>query len=161
MSDHISKEVTPEVGEGPYYKTGSPQRNNVIGKGTNGEKLTVTGHVLDTLGNPVNGAWLDFWQADGNGEYDNIGYNLRGHQFTDITGTYRLETVIPAMYGTRTPHIHVKLRATSLTLIVTSQLFFPDQARNKTDPIFNPKLVMAVTGSPGNTQASFDFVLNI
>ena len=158
--NNIRRETTLEVTEGPYYKEGSPRRNNVVKEGTNGEKLIVEGHVFDNKGNSINGCWLDFWQADGKGVYDNVGYNLRGHQLTDNNGAFRLETVVPAMYGTRTPHIHVKLRANSRTPVVTSQLFFPDQARNKTDPIFNPKLVMKVVDAQEHKQASFDFVLD-
>ena len=161
MDSHINREPTPEVGEGPYYKGGSPERTNIAGKNTVGERLVVEGRVLDVNGDPIRGAWIDFWQADSRGEYDNIGYILRGHQFTSGGGAYHLETVVPAMYGSRTPHIHVKLRASPGSAILTSQLFFPNEARNKTDVIFNPKLVMAVTESSEARQARFDFVLAI
>ena len=157
---NISREVTPEIGEGPYYKSGSPKRNNVVGAGTGGEKLIVSGHVFDRKGNPIPGAWLDFWQADGKGEYDNAGYNLRGHQYTDETGAFYLETVRPAMYGSRTPHIHVKLQANPQSQIKTSQLFFPGEARNETDPIFNAKTVVSIGNGPGGQEAGFDFVLD-
>jgi protocatechuate 3,4-dioxygenase beta subunit len=51
---------------------------------------------------PLAGARVDFWQADGNGVYDNDGYRLRGYQVTDGRGRYRLETVVPGRYEPRT-----------------------------------------------------------
>ncbi len=159
-NDDVRKESLHELTEGPYYKTGSPERTNIVESGTTGEKLIVEGRVLTTRGDSIAGAWLDFWQADGKGEYDNTGYNLRGHQYTDKTGSYRLETVVPAMYGSRTPHIHVKAQANPQSRTVTTQLFFPEEERNQTDNIFAPGMVMSVSDSAEGKQARFDFVLN-
>ena len=159
-NNDIQKESLHELTEGPYYKKGSPERTNIVENGTAGEKIVVEGHVLTTKGSPIAGAWLDFWQADGKGEYDNAGYNLRGHQYTDKTGCYRLETVVPAMYGSRTPHIHVKVQANPQSRIETTQLFFPGEERNQTDSIFAPGLVMQVSDSAEGKQARFDFVLD-
>ena len=140
MADKDKFESKPlhELTEGPYYKDGSPDRRAIAKKDTPGEKLIVEGHVFSITGKPISKAWLDFWQADGKGEYDNVGYNLRGHQYTDNLGRYCLTTVVPAMYGSRTPHIHVKLRAKNQSRVITTRLFFPNEARNKTDPIFDP-----------------------
>ena len=54
-----------------------------------GTKLIVTGYVFTTDCQPIAKAWLDFWQADSRGQYDNTGYTLRGHQFTDSQGHYQ------------------------------------------------------------------------
>ena len=89
-----------------------------------GERLIVTGYVLDQDCKPVAGALLDFWQADGEGVYDNEGYRLRGRQYTDAEGRYRLETVIPGEYPGRTEHIHVKAQAPG-GRVLTTQLYFP------------------------------------
>jgi len=129
--------------------------------GTSGEKLIVEGYILDRKGSPIAGAWLDFWQANSKGEYDNAGYNLRGHQYTGETGSYRLETVVPAMYGFRTRHVHVKLQANPQSPVVTTQLFFPEASRNQTDPIFDPTLVMSVSDGTEGKRARFDFILDI
>src|SRR5262249_59582752 len=51
---------------------------------------------------PLAGALLDFWQADDDGSYDNQGFRLRGHQFTDAQGRYLLSTIVPAAYAGRT-----------------------------------------------------------
>ena len=57
-----------------------------------GEPMLLEGRVLDTKCRPVPGAVLDFWSCDGEGEYDNDGMRLRGHQFADDEGRYRIET---------------------------------------------------------------------
>ena len=97
--------------EGPFYKSGSPERTNIAGTGTTGDKLIIEGYVFNRNCQPIAGAWIDFWQADGSGVYDNAGYNLRGHQYTDESGRYHLETVRPVEYGPRTAHLHVKVTA--------------------------------------------------
>jgi protocatechuate 3,4-dioxygenase beta subunit len=153
-------EPTLPVEEGPYYKTGSQARTNTIEPGTPGKKLIVEGYVLDRKGHPVVGAWLDFWHADGNGEYDNKGYNLRGHQYTDKNGRYRLETVRPKEYLFRAAHIHVKVRANDRSPILTTQLFFPGEAKNSTDPIFNEATLMNVAEMQDGQKATFDFVVD-
>jgi protocatechuate 3,4-dioxygenase beta subunit len=151
--------LTPTVEEGPYYTPGSPLRKKIAGPGTVGKKLTVTGRVLDPQGNLLAHAWLDFWHADGEGVYDNDGFNLRGHQYTDKAGRYRLETVRPRFYLSRAPHVHVKVRAAEGSPILTTQLYFPGEKRNKTDSIFEPGTVMDVSDVPGGQKATFDFVV--
>jgi len=154
-------ELTPSVEEGPYYKRDSPERTAIAEKDTPGTKLVVEGHVFDRSGLPISHAWLDFWHANGNGEYDNRGYNLRGHQYTDKDGRYYLETVRPAQYSFRTPHIQVKVRATENSPVLTVQLFFPEEKRNQKDFIFNSSLMMDVTDAEDGQKAKFDFVLDM
>ena len=113
--------------EGPYYKPDTPQRNSLFEEGMSGTRLLLVGYVLDQNCQPLPNAWLDFWQADANGEYDNAGYRLRGHQFTDAQGRYYLETILPGLYSSRPiEHIHVKVRPEGGQEI-TSQLYFPQQ----------------------------------
>src|SRR5215208_2081548 len=69
-----SASVTPELTEGPYYKAGSPEQANLYQDGMPGTKLVLIGYVYDINCQPVANAWLDFWQADANGNYDNSGY---------------------------------------------------------------------------------------
>jgi len=140
---------------GPYYKSGSPNRQSLIEKGIVGEKIMVTGFVFDGDCNPISNAWIDFWQTDGNGNYDNQGYRLRGYQYTNNEGRYVLETVMPAQYSSRPPHIHLKLQAKKDGPILTSQLYFPRQSKNTTDTIFNSSLLVSM--SDDGRKAEYNF----
>ncbi|MGP3982457.1 dioxygenase family protein [Streptomyces sp. KR80] len=150
---------TPPQTEGPYFKPNSPLRTSLIEAGTQGTRLTVSGVVFSLTCRPIANALLDFWQADTNGAYDNTGFRLRGHQFTDAQGAFRLETVVPGLYPGRTRHIHVKVQAPNRP-VLTTQLYFPGEPGNNTDPIFNPALLMNVRTDGQAKQGTFDFVLN-
>jgi protocatechuate 3,4-dioxygenase beta subunit len=145
---------TPQQTEGPFYTPDTPRRTRIATAGVRGEPLLVTGLVLGNDCRPIRRALLDFWQADGAGEYDNEGYRLRGHQFTDDHGRFRLETVKPGLYTGRTRHIHVKAQRPQGE-ILTTRLYFPGEPANQSDGIFDPALLMDVDGR----RARFDFVL--
>jgi protocatechuate 3,4-dioxygenase beta subunit len=147
------------VTEGPYFKANSPERTSLAEAGMNGTPLTLTGYVLTVDCQPVGGALLDFWQANSEGQYDNAGYTLRGHQFTDAAGRYHLDTIVPGLYPGRTEHIHVKVQAPNGP-VLTTQLFFPGSTANQSDSIYDPALRIQVQSNGGQMQATFDFVIN-
>ena len=120
----------------------------------------VSGRVVDTSCSPLAGALLDFWHADDGGNYDNEGYRLRGHQFTDALGGYRLETIVPGLYPGRTRHIHVIVAAPEGGPL-TTQLYFPGEPDNERDGIFAPELLMQVEDGPDGLDAVFGFVLEV
>jgi len=151
---------TPSQTDGPYFKPSSPLRASLIEPGMPGTRIVVEGSVLGTDCRPIPRALVDFWHADDRGEYDNAGYRLRGHQFTDEAGRYRLETIVPGVYPGRTRHFHVKLQAPGRP-VLTTQLYFPGEAGNQRDGIFNPDLVMKVRDGDRGKLAGFDFVLDI
>ncbi len=152
--------LTPAVMEGPYFKAGSPERANLLDPGLTGITLTLTGTVYSADCQPVAHALLDFWQANAQGQYDNAGYTLRGHQYTDASGRFQLVTVVPGLYPGRTEHIHVKVQAPGGP-ILTTQLFFPGVTDNSADGIYNPGLLINVQSNDANTmQASFNFVIS-
>ncbi len=143
--------------EGPYFKAGSPE-SAALATNLPGTQLVLTGYVLAADCKPVAHALLDFWQANASGQYDNSGYSLRGHQYTDAAGKYQLETVVPGLYPGRTEHIHVKVQASGGP-VLTTQLFFPGVAQNDSDGIFDPSLVMAVQTTSTAWTGSFNFVI--
>lgn len=119
--------LTQPQAEGPYYTPNTPERHSFLEDGMAGTRLILVGYVLDQNCKPLPNAWLDFWQTGADGEYDNQGYRLRGHQYTDSQGRYYLETVLPGLYASRPiEHIHVKVRPEG-GAEVTSQLYFPDR----------------------------------
>jgi protocatechuate 3,4-dioxygenase beta subunit len=146
--------------EGPFYKPNSPERTSLREAGLSGTPLTVTGYVLSTTCQPIAHALLDFWQADNNGNYDNAGFRLRGHQYTDNQGRYSLDTIVPGEYPGRTRHIHVKVQAPGKP-VLTTQLYFPGEARNDSDGIFSPGLLMQVQQTTNGQLATFNFIIAI
>jgi protocatechuate 3,4-dioxygenase beta subunit len=146
---------TPAQTEGPYFTPNSPERASLLEAGMAGDRLTVAGTVLATDCRPLRRALLDFWQADADGRYDNQGYRLRGHQFTDADGRFRLDTVVPGRYPGRTRHIHVKVQAPDGP-VLTTQLYFPGEPANAGDGIFREELLLTMDG---DRRASFTFVL--
>lgn len=146
--------------EGPYYTPNNPERTSFIEAGVTGTKMVVTGYVLDTNCQPVPQALLDFWHCDDAGVYDNEGYKLRGHFFSDANGQFKLETIQPGIYTGRTRHFHVKVQAPNQP-ILTTQLYFLNEPANERDGIFNEALLMEVEDSPDGKIGKFNFVLNI
>jgi protocatechuate 3,4-dioxygenase beta subunit len=144
--------------EGPYYTPDTPERHSLFEEGMPGTRLILVGYVLGTNCQPLANAWLDFWQADSNGVYDNTGYTLRGHQFTDGQGRFHLETVIPGEYPGRTEHIHVKIQPNGGS-ILTTQLYFPDTLSNSSDGIFDASLLVQIEERPDYVLAYFNFVM--
>ncbi len=152
-------DLTPAQTEGPFYTPHTPERMSLLEKGIAGARLILTGQVLTPACQPIPGALLDFWQADDAGAYDNEGFRLRGHQFADDKGRYRLETVIPGLYPGRTRHLHVRVRGTA-TPLLTTQLYFPGERLNRRDGIFHPALVVELQKEgKGDQKAVFNFVL--
>jgi len=153
-----SDRPTPSRTAGPFYTPNSPKRSSLIEPGINGIKLILTGKVINRTCQPISRAVVDFWQADQAGNYDNSGYKLRGHQFTDSQGRYRLETIVPGLYPGRVRHIHVSVQAINQPILPT-QLFFPGEAGNPSDGLFNPVLLLQMNSTQPKNQAVFNFVL--
>ena len=152
---------TPQLTEGPYFTPNSPRRRSIVHAGAPGTRLTLTGRVLSTAGKPIRNALIDFWQCDARGAYDNSGYRFRGHQLTNVQGQYALYTVVPGLYPGRTKHIHVKVQAPRKP-VLTTQLFFPSVASNRSDGIFDTDcLVKRWRLVNGRRLALFDFVLDV
>ena len=154
---------TPAQTAGPFYTPDSPERESLIEPGTAGTVIVLTGQVLSSNCVPIANALLDFWHTDDQGQYDNVGYTLRGHQFTDAEGRYRLETILPGIYPGRTRHFHVKVQAPKKNLL-TTQLYFPGEALNDRDGLYQPELLIALDDSQPDSQsekqATFSFVVS-
>jgi protocatechuate 3,4-dioxygenase beta subunit len=152
-------EPTPSETQGPFFTPNSPPRASLIEPATAGTRIVVTGAVFARDCRPVAGALLDFWHADDEGEYDNAGFKLRGHQFTDANGRWRLETIVPGLYPGRTRHFHVKVQAPH-GRILTTQLYFPGETRNRRDFLYRPDLLMELKNGEGPKQGRFHFMLD-
>lgn len=103
-----------------------------------GEVLIVYGKVLDAGGNPLVGAAVEFWQTDASGVYDHpndpgtaardMNFQFYGTSIADENGLYLFRTVRPAEYGSRPPHIHLKIKLDGSELLTSQFYFVEDQA---------------------------------
>lgn len=148
--------------EGPFYRIGAPERTDLYIP-TEGPRLTIVGEVVGHDCLPIPGAWLDFWQADSLGIYDNASedYRFRGQQFADERGEYILVTNLPGVYPGRPKHIHVKVQG-EIDDVLTTQLYFPDDPLNDSDPWHDRSLeVLVIEELPdGEILATYRFQID-
>src|SRR6267142_4934597 len=145
--------------EGPFFKPRSPERADLVEPGIKGRPVELVGYVLTPSCKPVAHALVDLWQADDDGVYDNTGFRLRGHQFTDAAGRYRFRTILPAFYTGRTRHFHVKVQPAG-GRVLTTQIYFPDEPANRRDGLFRKELLMRLAQAGDGIDARYDFVLD-
>ncbi len=132
---------TPQDVEGPFYPDRLPldtdsdlariDGHDALAKG---RMIRLEGRVTDAQGRPLGGVRIELWQADAGGRYLHSADPLperRDQDFqgfgiatTDAMGQYRFRTVVPAGYGSRPPHFHVRLLRHGRELLVT-QLYLP------------------------------------
>ena len=119
-----------------------------------GERIIVTGRVLDDDGLPVGGALIEIWQANAAGRYrhrnDNHAAPLDpnftgcGRVLTDNEGRYSFVSIKPGAYpwknhenAWRPPHIHFSLFGAGILSRLVTQMYFPGDPLLAFDPIYN------------------------
>lgn len=117
-----------------------------------GERLIVTGRVLDDSGRPVPHALIEIWQANAAGRYrhdrDNHpapldpNFTGAGRTLTDQNGVYRFTTIKPGAYpwqnhenAWRPAHIHFSLFGPAFATRLVTQMYFPGDPLFAFDPI--------------------------
>jgi protocatechuate 3,4-dioxygenase beta subunit len=144
---------------GPFFKPRSPERSDLREPGVTGRPGELAGYVLTRSCRPITGVLVDLWHADARGDYDNTGFRLRGHVFTDGQGRFAFHTIVPGLYPGRTRHYHLKIQAPGEKSVLATQFYFSAEKRNRTDGLFRPELVMQVAESENTLLARFDVVL--
>ena len=162
IGDEIECVPTDNDVEGPFYREGAPERTDLVVE-VDAPIVFLEGEVVGWDCRPIPGAWLDFWQADIKGDYDNtsIQYFYRGQQFADADGRWMLETNIPAPYPGRPKHLHVKLQG-EFSDILTTQLYFPGDPENEDDPFYDQSREIEILEvlPNGDMIATFQFQLD-
>jgi protocatechuate 3,4-dioxygenase, beta subunit len=119
-----------------------------------GERIIVTGRVLDDAGKPVRNALVEVWQANSAGRYKHQvdqhpapldpNFSGAGRCFTDDDGNYRFISVKPGAYpwgnhenAWRPAHIHFSVFGHAFTQRLVTQMYFPGDPLFRFDPIFN------------------------
>jgi protocatechuate 3,4-dioxygenase beta subunit len=119
-----------------------------------GERIVVSGRVLDDEGRPVPNTLVEVWQANAAGRYAHRidqhpapldpNFSGAGRTLTDADGRYRFVTIRPGAYpwanhqnAWRPAHIHFSLFGTSFLSRLITQMYFPGDPLLPYDPIFN------------------------
>jgi protocatechuate 3,4-dioxygenase, beta subunit len=117
-----------------------------------GERIVVSGRVLDRDGRPVRNTLIELWQANAAGRYKHAGdrhpapldpnFSGAGRCLTDDDGSYRFTTVRPGAYpwknhdnAWRPAHIHFSLFGRAFTERLVTQMYFPGDPLFDADPI--------------------------
>lgn len=119
-----------------------------------GQRLVVSGKVLDEGDRPVPHALIEVWQANAAGRYLHErdqhdapldpNFTGCGQVLTDSEGRYTLVTIRPGEYpwrnhynAWRPAHIHFSLFGPSFATRLVTQMYFPGDPLLAYDPIFN------------------------
>ena len=119
-----------------------------------GQRIVVTGRVLEEDGRPVRNALIEIWQTNAGGRYRHSrehhpapldpNFSGIGRAITDAGGRYRFVTIAPGAYpwgnhynAWRPAHIHFSLFGRAFTQRLVTQMYFPGDPLLPLDPIFN------------------------
>jgi len=119
-----------------------------------GERIVLSGRVLDANGRPVPNTLVEIWQANAAGRYLHAGdqhdapldpnFSGCGRTITDNEGRYRFVTIKPGAYpwrnhynAWRPQHIHFSLFGPAFVTRIVTQMYFPGDPLLAFDPIFN------------------------
>jgi protocatechuate 3,4-dioxygenase, beta subunit len=118
-----------------------------------GERMILTGRLLDESGRPIRNSLVEIWQANASGRYHHVGdqhdapldpnFGGLGRTMTDDEGRYRFMTVKPGSYpwpnhanAWRPQHIHFSLLGNAPVQRLVTQMYFPGDPLLALDPIY-------------------------
>jgi protocatechuate 3,4-dioxygenase, beta subunit len=118
-----------------------------------GERIIVTGRLLEEDGRPVRNALIEIWQANAAGRYLHESdqhpapldpnFSGAGRALTDHEGRYEFVTIKPGAYpwrnhpnAWRPAHIHFSLFGRAFSSRLVTQMYFPGDPLFEFDPIF-------------------------
>jgi protocatechuate 3,4-dioxygenase beta subunit len=136
-----------------------------------GERIVVSGRVLDRDGRPLRNTLIELWQANAAGRYRHAGdrhpapldpnFSGAGRCLTDDDGRYRFTTVKPGAYpwknhdnAWRPAHIHFSLFGRAFTERLVTQMYFPGDPLFDADPILQS---VRDSGARARLISSFDW----
>jgi protocatechuate 3,4-dioxygenase, beta subunit len=118
-----------------------------------GERIIVSGRIVDEDGRPVANTLIEIWQANAAGRYIHLGdqhdapldrnFSGAGRALTDADGRYRFTSIKPGAYpwrnhqnAWRPAHIHFSLFGPSFLSRLVTQMYFPGDPLFAYDPVF-------------------------
>jgi len=150
---HTLSEVTgPVYGHGNIAETDNDLTAQHQGEPL-GERIIVTGKVLDSNGRPVPQTLIEVWQANSAGRYAHLkdqhpapldrNFTGAGRTLTDEHGAYRFITIKPGAYpwlnhdnAWRPAHIHFSVFGRAFISRLVTQMYFPGDPLLAFDPVY-------------------------
>lgn len=149
----LSERTGPVFGQGAVASTDSDLTGQHAGAPL-GERIVVSGRVLDEGGRPVRGALIEVWQANAAGRYLHkndqhdapldTNFSGCGRVLTDQHGRYKFLSIKPGAYpwknhhnAWRPAHIHFSIFGDGLLSRLVTQMYFPGDPLLPFDPIYN------------------------
>ena len=153
LSGVLSEHQGPSFPAAPEGKADLTRNGRVNGEPL-GERIIVTGRVLDEDARPVANTLVELWQANAAGRYIHkadqhdapLDPNFlgAGRCVTDGEGRYRFLTIKPGAYpwrnhanAWRPQHIHFSLFGPAFATRLVTQMYFPGDPLHTLDPMFN------------------------
>jgi protocatechuate 3,4-dioxygenase beta subunit len=151
---HTMSEVTGPVFGYDKIKPGDNDLTSHHASEPLGERIFVSGRVLDENSRPVRSALIEIWQANAAGRYHHkndthnapLDPNFTGYGrvMTDDLGHYSFTTIKPGAYpwlnhynAWRPQHIHLSLFGAGILTRLVTQMYFPGDPLLDEDPIYN------------------------
>ena len=135
---------------GPYFRIGliyGNSQNILVNEKTSGERIVITGKVVDGDGEPIPDAMVEIWQPDANGIFnhpedplhDQADPHFRGFGRAENRneGIYRLETIKPGSRDNAAPYINMNVFARGMLIHAMTRIYFSDEAANAADSVLN------------------------
>ena len=162
-------------GQGPFYSSNAPtiHNNQLADINEIGTRIIISGQVYNLeCSEVIPNTEIDIWHANHAGEYDNIGYNLRGKTTTNSQGFYIFESIKPGLYlngsNYRPSHIHFKITPPGFSTL-TTQLYFQgdpyipnDTAASVSSGPFDAtnRIIPLFTNSNGDLEGTWNIVID-
>jgi protocatechuate 3,4-dioxygenase alpha subunit len=149
----MSLQTTPSQTVGPYFRIGVEALycDDVAGPEAVGERISVSGTIVDGDGAPVGDAFIEIWQADAEGVYRHTedsrssdarsAFNGFGRIAMDEQGRFKFTTVkpgrVPGPDGQlQAPHLAAQIFMRGILKPVLTRIYFgDDMAANEADPV--------------------------
>jgi protocatechuate 3,4-dioxygenase alpha subunit len=139
---------------GPFFSIGFSwlYRDNLAASNVSGERVEISGRVLDGDGNPVPDGIVEIWQANSQGKYAHpddpqekkveAGFTGYGRVPTDVAGSFRFTTIKPGRVpgpdgGLQAPHLEISFFTRGLLRRLITRIYFPDEPSNAQDFALN------------------------
>jgi protocatechuate 3,4-dioxygenase, alpha subunit len=155
----MSLQATTWQTVGPFFSIGLSRLccNNLAPAGVSGERVQISGRILDGDGKPVPDGLIEIWQANSHGKYAHPddkqnkplekGFTGYGRVPTDDEGGFRFTTIkpgrVPAPVGKdgvpqlQAPHLAVSIFTRGLLRRLITRMYFPDEPSNSEDFALN------------------------